>query len=250
MKKLLLMFLPVLTAFLLVSCEDTGTDPIDPGPSTGSILLQSTPTGASIFVDGNNTGKVTPDSVTNLSAGTRTVRLSLTGYEDTTFTVTVTAGIRTSVPHVQLRALPDLQTFTTIRLYERASNNFSGLDLSEGEVVGSGGPATDVYYEGLVGSSLVLRSQHLRTPAPATLRETYFNNTNISNLNDGADSPVYVSGSAWTTEKSGIGNYSFLFDEDSHYSKLKITNSGEGGPFDKWIEVEYIYNKTMNDPRF
>ncbi len=55
----------------------------------GNVFLSSTPAGAAIFVDAVNTTKVTPDTVKNLSSGDHTVKLTLAGYFDTTFTVTV-----------------------------------------------------------------------------------------------------------------------------------------------------------------
>lgn len=248
MKKILLAVLPVLLALLFVSCEDSGTDPIIT-PTTGSVLVTSSPVGASIWVNNTATGKVTPDSVTGLDAGSVNITLKLTGYRDTTVSVTVTAGILTS-KHVDMtQNPPDLETYTGIILYERQSNNLSGLDLSTGTRTGSGLAETDVYFEGVISNSNVLRSQHLRTPAPATLRYTYFYNTSSSSLTDGSDSPMYTSGS-WSTETTSITNYSFLYDSDSHYSKIKIVDSGQDGPFDRWIKVNYYFNKTANDVRF
>lgn len=244
MKKLILMVLPVFLALLLISCEDSGTDPIDPGTQKGSILVTSAPVGAAIWIDNAATGKVTPDSVTGLSTGAHNVTLKLTGYRDTTVSVTVTANILTP-KHVNLtQNPPDLQSYTGIKLYERQSNSFSGLDLSTGTRGNSTGTETDIYYEG----SGILRSQHMRPSAPTNPNETYFNNTSNSNLEDGNDSPIYASG--WATETSSSTNYSFLFDMDSHYSKIKITGSGQDGPFDNWITVSYKFNKTANDVRF
>jgi hypothetical protein len=252
MKKLILWFLPLLlVSLILIGCEDSGTDPIDPGPTTGSVLLQSTPAGASITVDNSSTGKVTPDSVTGLSAGSHTVTLRLTGYEDTTFTVNITAGRLTSHPHVTLTPVAALETYATIRIYERASNNLSGIDLSTGERTGSGAAETDLYYQGLVGNSRVIRSQHLRNPAPVTLRTTRFFNTTNTNVNDGNDAPNFQNTSSqWAFEKFDDGNYCFVYDQDSHYSKLRITGNGQDGQFDRWVEVTIIYNKTANDVRF
>jgi hypothetical protein len=253
MKKYLLLLLPVIMlVFFTAGCEDTGTDP-DPGPgtTTGGILLQSTPAGASIFVNNSNTNKTTPDSVTGLTAGNHSVTLRLTGYEDTTFTVQVTAGRLTSHPHVNLTPLADLAVYQPIRIYERASENLSGIDLSTGTRLGSGSAETDIYYEGLVGNSRVIRSQHLRNPAPVSLRTTRFYSTNSSNITDGVNAPNYQNTTAsWVFEKFDDGNYSFIYDQDNHYSKLLVIDSGQDGQFDRWVEVNIIYNRTQNDPRF
>jgi phage replication-related protein YjqB (UPF0714/DUF867 family) len=59
---------------------------------TGDISFTSTPTGATILVDGVSTGLVTPSSVTNLIPGTHSYTLSLSGYYDATGSVTVLGG--------------------------------------------------------------------------------------------------------------------------------------------------------------
>jgi hypothetical protein len=249
MKKLILLIIPLFLAFLFVSCEDTGTDPIDPGPDKGSILISSTPAGASILVNNQPTGKVTPDSVTGLNAGTVSVTLQLAGYRDTTFSMTVAANMQTPKAVTLTQNAPDLQTYTNIRLHERASVSLSGLDLSEGDLTASTGAATDIYFDGGSGSR-DLRSQHLRVASGGN--ETYFYLGTGTNLQDGTDSPVYqASTSNWIFQNNGTTNYVFLYDKDNHYSKLIITGTGQSGPIDeRWVEVTYIYNKTENDPRF
>ncbi|MGH7463379.1 MAG: hypothetical protein ACREMA_20410, partial [Longimicrobiales bacterium] len=64
-------------AILLAACGD---DPIDPGNGTGFIEIDSDPRGAAIFVDGQDRGKVTPDTLHGLS-GLReiTVRIDSAG---------------------------------------------------------------------------------------------------------------------------------------------------------------------------
>jgi len=51
------------------------------GVGTGSISVSSTPSGAVIWLDGQNTGKVTPATLTEVSEGAHTVRLILYGYQ-------------------------------------------------------------------------------------------------------------------------------------------------------------------------
>jgi len=46
----------------------------------GGILVRSFPGGATIFLDGNDTGKTTPDTLQNLASGQYVVRVELTGY--------------------------------------------------------------------------------------------------------------------------------------------------------------------------
>ncbi|TES92890.1 MAG: PEGA domain-containing protein, partial [Candidatus Cloacimonadota bacterium] len=47
-----------------------------------SIQVNSTPTGAQVFLDGSDTGRTTNTTLTNVSAGSHTVDLVMEGYED------------------------------------------------------------------------------------------------------------------------------------------------------------------------
>jgi hypothetical protein len=58
----------------------------------GEIVVQSTPGGAKIFLDGANTGKTTKATLKNVAAGTHTVKVEKTGYDPEEQTVTVTAN--------------------------------------------------------------------------------------------------------------------------------------------------------------
>lgn len=60
-------------------------------PKPGSIVITSTPSGASVSVDGRPQGN-TPCSVTNLSPGTYNVKVEKTGYEDGQVSVSVGPG--------------------------------------------------------------------------------------------------------------------------------------------------------------
>lgn len=62
------------------------------GPTTGSIQVNSSPTGAQIFLDGMNTGKMTNATLTNVSPGSHTIRLVLDNYKDHEESISVTAG--------------------------------------------------------------------------------------------------------------------------------------------------------------
>jgi len=58
----------------------------------GSIQVNSTPIGAQVYLDGNDTEKTTNCTLTDLSPGNHTVKLTKEGYEDYEQTVNVTAG--------------------------------------------------------------------------------------------------------------------------------------------------------------
>ena len=76
---------------LLFACEQ-------PGPvGTGSIRVTSTPTGARIFLDHSDTGRVTPYTIPNVSTGFHNIRLTLDGYADWEESVSVDAGDTASI---------------------------------------------------------------------------------------------------------------------------------------------------------
>ena len=55
----------------------------------GNIYLESEPNGAQIFIDGNNTSRVTPDTLLNYPVGNHSITLKKTEYRDTTFQINV-----------------------------------------------------------------------------------------------------------------------------------------------------------------
>lgn len=60
--------------------------------NTGTIYIASNPAGAYIYLEGIATGKITPDSLTDLIPGNYQVLLKLTGYKDTTIMANIEAG--------------------------------------------------------------------------------------------------------------------------------------------------------------
>jgi len=66
-----------------------------PSPSTGTIYVSSTPSGAYIYLDGSYMG-VTPYSgnyvINNVASGTHTITLKLSGYNDKSVSTTVQGG--------------------------------------------------------------------------------------------------------------------------------------------------------------
>ncbi len=83
-KKSILVLSLIITALILIAgCTPTT-------PTTGIIEVNSTPTGAKVYLDGVNTGQVTPIILTNIEAGIYIVKLDKFHYkvwEDTAVTV-------------------------------------------------------------------------------------------------------------------------------------------------------------------
>lgn len=60
----------------------------------GSLKIESTPKGATIWLDGKNTKKTTPDVFEDVAAGKHSIRLALEGYNESKGSVTVESGKR------------------------------------------------------------------------------------------------------------------------------------------------------------
>lgn len=254
MRKYIYIPIVILLGLFISSCSDNSTNP-PPVTETGSIFINSTPVGALITVDGTSTTKVTPDSVTDLSTGDHSVKLTLIGYKDTTFTVTVAANQQTTK---QITLVSTLSTtpYGPVRIYETAgtdSTQPSGLDLSSGHAYGltsSHKGDVDIYYStsGTGGTPYLVQSADL---FPNLTRHTAFYIGTGTEITDGVASPLYPL-SGWTDNMGDREtHYVFLYDEDGHYSKLIITNYGGGsGGNPAWVEVEWLYNNTGADNRF
>ena len=71
----------------------------------GEIFLDSSPGGAEIFLNGTNTGKLTPDTLKNLTVGEYAITLKHEDYMDTTFTVPLSQNEKIS-RFITLKLLP------------------------------------------------------------------------------------------------------------------------------------------------
>lgn len=123
----------------------TTQPPVEPG----SIFVTSSPAGAAIALDNAATGKVTPDTLKNVQAGTHTVRLTLTGYADTALGATVSQAQLTTLS-VALTALAQWtaqNSGTTATLHA-----VWGTSASDVFVVGNTG--TILHYNGTAWSAM------------------------------------------------------------------------------------------------
>ncbi len=104
----------------------------DPGADLGSINVQSTPSGAFVWLDGADTGRVTNAVLVDLEPGSHTLKLTLEGYLDYQVNVTVEAGKETLV-YAQLNQAPTPHFITSadvVAIPEGGENSFR-VKLSE-----------------------------------------------------------------------------------------------------------------------
>lgn len=214
------------------------------------ISVNSNPVGATIWINGTNTGEVTPFIFSNKISGEYEITLKAENYEDYTGTVTVGGG---SEANVNAELTPLYSAFSTIKLWETVGttpDQPSGLDLSTSDAlsitVSNGVNGTvDIYYS---SDGFIVRSSNGHNQMT---RETYFKVAAGSDLADGVDSPVKDGN--WTTQIADTEtSYIFLYDADGNYSKLKIVNRGGGnaGGADAWVELSWIYNKAVDNTKF
>lgn len=93
--------LGVVLAIVLDGGDGEGGKNGDGGATTGSIQVNSTPTGAKVYLDGSDMGRTTNCTLTNISPGSHTVKLTKDGYSDIEQSVSVTAG-RTATVNLTL----------------------------------------------------------------------------------------------------------------------------------------------------
>ena len=96
------------TIGVVVSDGKGGTDSrsltISVSVVSGSLEISSTPSGATIYIDGSSTGSITPCTIAGLTPGSHTVKLSKTYYKNKSGTATVVAGSATGVNWVMTAA--------------------------------------------------------------------------------------------------------------------------------------------------
>ena len=241
-----LRLLPILLVLgLFLSSCTSDTNPVNSNPA-GSILVSSAPAGAQIWLDGTNQNKFTPDSITNVSVGSHTITLKLANYNDTTVSVNVVDGYKSTL-NLSLTSNESVTVYGPVRLWETVGTSASqpsGLILKSGLAASVSNSAIDIYYSST--GYVVATAASFNN----TYRGTAFFVGSSGNLDDGIASPLATS--SWITQVGDrTATYFYLFDADSHYSKMIISNYGGGTPGNPaWVEVTWLYNDKVNDQRF
>jgi len=81
--------IPLLFVFIYLSCSTNPPVDVDDSFEAGKLFITSNVTGASIYVNNNNTGKVTPDTI-SVPIGNVTVKIEKDGYIPSSKNVIVT----------------------------------------------------------------------------------------------------------------------------------------------------------------
>jgi len=244
-------FLPIVMIFglLIASCKSKNNDinPITPNP-VGSIYVSSFPVSAQIWLDGIYTGKVTPDSVRNLNVGNHTLILKLTDYLNDTSTVKVQDGSTITLNKTLLSDI-SVTNYGPIKIWASMIDSITfprGIILKTGRsslLAAGGKDSVDIYYS---SNGLVMTT----SSSSINNRKTTFFVGLHTNLTDSVESPTELD--SWVTQVQNTQtNYFFLYDSDSHYSKMMIIGRDSGSVGSPaWIQVQWLYNNKPNDRRF
>jgi formylglycine-generating enzyme required for sulfatase activity len=90
----------VLAALMMKGKKKDNSTPVQPEPqepTTGTIRVESNPEGASIRLDGTDTGQTTPATLESINPGSHTIKLEKQGYWPYETTVQVAAGQQAQV---------------------------------------------------------------------------------------------------------------------------------------------------------
>ena len=88
--------------------------PVEPTPSQGKIFVNSTPKGFTIYQNGRNTGRHTPDSLIFLDPGEYEITLKRLYWKDTSVVVTVTENGSSSA---NINYIPNLSMYGKLGFY-------------------------------------------------------------------------------------------------------------------------------------
>jgi len=94
-------------------------------PTTGTINIASSPSGAAIELDGASTSYTTNVTIPDVSPGTHTIKLTLDGYPDWSTNLSVTAGGISEV-YATLTPTPQIKFDTGTGTYPSISGTYNG----------------------------------------------------------------------------------------------------------------------------
>jgi len=107
MKQTLIIFIAIFGLSIFNCTEDNPDGP--PQIPNGRLVIKSNPQGARIYLQGNDTGKITSDSLDNLEAGNHDGYLYLQYYDTAYFSVTISANLTTTKEISLVENLPNIE---------------------------------------------------------------------------------------------------------------------------------------------
>jgi PEGA domain len=197
--------------------------------TTGSILLQSDPGGAQIFLEGNNTNQQTPSTIQNIEEGSHQFTLKLSSYNDTTFSVIIVRNKQTT-KNVTLT-----KEIITGSLFVSSEPSGANIFLNNNN---SGKTTPSTFYDLSEGSY------------PVTLKLNYYRDTTVNsqivrrqltseNIILTEANPVTVSQITTRKYVQQI-RFTFSFNQDILLNKVEIFEPNSGGSQTFSFSDQYI----------
>ena len=214
----------------------------------GLLIINSEPSDAKIYINGENTLEKTPN-IFSKPDGIYLITLKVESHADTTFDVEIKDSKDVDV-EVYLKG-QFLTHYSNRVLYDTtnsAANEPSGLNFSNGNVLNIDTTSAEKALVDIILVPNEFGGYDLKTPygTNGMSRDTRFFVSKGTDLEDGINSPS--ESSTWRNSFSiSNENYVFAFDDDGHYSKLKIVRISENPVR---IEIKWIYNDNSFDTRF
>jgi streptogramin lyase len=92
-----ILFLTFVCGMIMIGCDkEVSRSPVETPPE-GFVYVNSNPGGSTIFQNGRNTGRKTPDSLTFLEPGNYQITLKKNYFKDTSVTITVTEQEKSNI---------------------------------------------------------------------------------------------------------------------------------------------------------
>lgn len=214
----------------------------------GLLLINSEPSDAQIYINGENTLEKTPKSFSKPD-GIYSITLKVESHADTTFDVEVKDSKDIDV-EVYLKG-QFLTRYSGRVLYDTtnsAANEPSGLNFSNGNVLNIDANSGQKSLADIILVPNSFGSYELRTPngTNGMFRDTRFYVSKGTDIEDGRNSPI--EDPTWRNSfPMSTDNYVFAYDADGHYSKIKIVRRSENPVR---VEINWIYNDNSFDSRF
>lgn len=100
--------LALLLTVLTVSCgKEVSRSPVEPPPPEGFIYVNSIPERFSIYLNGRNTGRLTPDSISYIAAGDYQITLKKKYFKDTSLVISLNEDEKLSI-NIDIIANPSM----------------------------------------------------------------------------------------------------------------------------------------------
>ena len=215
-------------------------------PAFGSVSVNSTPSGARVFINGKDTGKKTPCVLNEVTSGSNAIRLSLQDYAPGNTTVTVSDG---QTANVNMSLEPRFASVTI--------NSLPGASIKvNGTVKGTSTYKANLS-EGFYDIEITLASHETVTkqievvanmPQTIDLKPVPIYGT-LDVISDPMDADITINGKSYgvtpiTIDKILIGDYDVMLSKKGYASTTQRVTVSKGASAS--VDVKLVSGRTVN----